>query len=474
MARIVPELPWPASSPSSPVMPTALTLPARRNSMSPSSCTLLCRMRQLSECMPSLSAGSSASVAVSAWTLTMTWPARIATSRTMSLSSARPCTIRGRTVPMYGPKASPIERGRNASTHSSPSRDDAAGCVASGSSSVRTSLKRGSPSATMTSLRPCAPPDRSTVDVSACSVSTSHATRSPKCSSPMPLASVPRARDATLRTSGIGSSSVFFSCGTSWFRYGRMSFSSWMSEDMLPTIIAAFDLIADLRAARPRRRIGTISASDGGSMLCTKAVSVSESSASPVRSAGSLSAPSSIGTSSRISGLRITLPTSCSASRPACCTRGCVSPNASHSFGTICGRHDDSWRGAQYAILPRSTMLACLERHWISCRPLSSTGITSLTPWPDSLLMITCAAGGAASRTSRTLSPYALMSSGRMRITYGSKSRPREPHRHSKANSAPWRAPGLLRLLAATSRTSTTLCAFSEPRPRPLTAPARP
>jgi hypothetical protein len=84
-----------------------------------------------------------------------------------------------------------------------------------------------------------------------------------------------------------------------------------------------------------------------------------------------------------------------------------VSVKHSHSLGTIWGRHDDSWLGAQYAMEPSSRMDACFERHCGSCRPLSSDGIMSFTPVAVSLPMMILLAPCAASRTSSYWSPNA-------------------------------------------------------------------
>lgn len=63
----------------------------------------------------------------------------------------------------------------------------------------------------LTSLNPCAAPDRSTLLLSDLSVSNSQGTSSGKFSSPIPLIRDPRALAATDLTSGIGSTRTYFS-----------------------------------------------------------------------------------------------------------------------------------------------------------------------------------------------------------------------------------------------------------------------
>ena len=75
---------------------------------------------------------------------------------------------------------------------------------------------------------------------------------------------------------------------------------------MLPTISAAFFFVSVTRSCRPRIRIGTISDSDGASMVWWNDVCVSVRSASPVNRCGSVSAFSSTFCRSAISGVRIT------------------------------------------------------------------------------------------------------------------------------------------------------------------------
>lgn len=61
----------------------------------------------------------------------------------------------------------------------------------------------------MTSVNPCAAPERSTLLPSVLRVSNSHGTRSRKFSSPIPRMREPRALAATDRTSGIGSTRTY-------------------------------------------------------------------------------------------------------------------------------------------------------------------------------------------------------------------------------------------------------------------------
>ena len=142
--------------------------------------------------------------------------------------------------------------------------------------------------------------------------------------------------------------------------------------------------------------MGTMMAREGASMACTKAVVDRVSRAAFVFSLGSARAASRTSEMAEISGLRTTLPMSCgagttrhagdavhtntwaqganelnlglvaesarhrggrvrergsrtmSASRDAAWILGWVSVKHSHSLGTIWGRQDDSWAGAQY------------------------------------------------------------------------------------------------------------------------------
>ena len=190
-----------------------------------------------------------------------------------------------------------------------------------------------------------------------------------------------------------------------------------MRLNMLPTMSAALFFVSVLRKPRARSRMGTISANDGGSMAWTNDVDDSASSAFCVLSTGLVSAARSTGLRPAISGLRMTLPMSCSADLPAARTLMCVSENAASSCGTIWGRHWASWRGAQYAMLPSMTMEATLERQWNSSKPFSSDGMIIFTPWPVRLRMTARAAPCAASRTAVLPSPNAASRSGMMRMT---------------------------------------------------------
>uniref|UniRef100_A0A2M4D248 Putative secreted protein n=1 Tax=Anopheles darlingi TaxID=43151 RepID=A0A2M4D248_ANODA len=74
-------------------------------SRSPSSCTELYRIRQLSSNRPFSSSGSSSAIADSAYKLTIRWPAFRAVSRTYSFSSASAFRIGLMICPMYGVKS---------------------------------------------------------------------------------------------------------------------------------------------------------------------------------------------------------------------------------------------------------------------------------------------------------------------------------------------------------------------------------
>mmetsp|Transcript_43206 Transcript_43206/g.109356 ORF Transcript_43206/g.109356 Transcript_43206/m.109356 type:complete len:286 (-) Transcript_43206:1516-2373(-) len=283
--------------------------------------------------------------------------------------------------------------------------------------SARMASRCCSPSTASTSLRPCAAPLRSTVEPSLLSMSMSQGTRSLNCASPIPCSREPMALAAVARTSGSGSTSAFCSSGISRGTYGSMSLGSLISWHMLPTMRAARFLVSPLRSRRPRCTTGRMSARLGASMVLTNTVLSTTSRQLLVCLLGSASAASRLGTSRCTSGLRITLPTSCSASRALPCTLGCGSPSTSPSRGTMVGRQVDSCFGAQYAMEPSSCVEPCLVRHLSSSRPLSSEGSTSFTPCPESCPMMARAAPSVASRTAGCVSPKQTSSMGRMWMT---------------------------------------------------------
>ena len=93
-----------------------------------------------------------------------------------------------------------------------------------------------------------------------------------------------------------------------------------------------------------------------------------------------------------ISGFLMTLLISSKASSALVLTLGWVSENASVSFGTTLGRQEASCLGAQWLIEPSMVIEACFVLQFGSSNALRTAGITSLTPWAESLLMILPAA----------------------------------------------------------------------------------
>ncbi len=115
-----------------------------------------------------------------------------------------------------------------------------------------------------------------------------------------------------------------------------------------------------------------------------------------------------------------------------------------------------------------------LLRHWSSSRPLSRVGKMCLTPYELSFAKHALAADSAASRTSALASPKPASNCGTIRITYGSKSRPRMVDRSSYASMADsrWRASFLFsRALLSVIMMRYSLSTLM---PLPSTRPARP
>ena len=120
---------------------------------------------------------------------------------------------------------------------------------------------------------------------------------------------------------------------------------------------------------------------------------------------GSVRAASSSLEMAETSGLRTTPPTLLRAVRAAARTLGWVSEWALRSCGTTWGRQAPSCLGAQKAVAPSMRMEACLVRHWVAPRPSRREGMTSLTPWAESLRITAREAPAAARRTSFSWSP---------------------------------------------------------------------
>mmetsp|Transcript_11444 Transcript_11444/g.24790 ORF Transcript_11444/g.24790 Transcript_11444/m.24790 type:complete len:216 (+) Transcript_11444:4017-4664(+) len=210
----------------------------------------------------------------------------------------------------------------------------------------------------------------------------------------------------------------------------------------------------------------------GASIAWTNSVSMSASSARSVPDE-SVSAPTSVGLMPDISGFLITLQISPRASSALLLTFGWVSENASVSFGTTLGRQLASCLGAQWLIEPSMRMDACLVRHSGSSNASSTAGITSFTPWPDSLPMICETALSAADLTWSLLSLNAFKRAGRRTITYGSKSSLSLSLNSSIANSDPSFDVGVPLLHDSSSRLTISYF-LSVAMPLPLTTAEMP
>mmetsp|Transcript_57441 Transcript_57441/g.121901 ORF Transcript_57441/g.121901 Transcript_57441/m.121901 type:complete len:203 (-) Transcript_57441:2432-3040(-) len=201
-----------------------------------------------------------------------------------------------------------------------------------------------------------------------------------------------------LRTSGIGSSSVDFRSGSSIGRYGTKSRASLTIVQMFPDISAAYLFVVAARSLNPLCTTGMMMLRLGASIAWTNSVDISASRARSVPDA-SVSALSNVELMEDISGFLITLHISSRASSALLFTLGWVSLNASVSLGTTCGRHFASCLGAQWDIDPSMWMDACFVLHSGSANASRTAGMTSLTPCPDRLPMMSPTVRSAAART---------------------------------------------------------------------------
>mmetsp|Transcript_7436 Transcript_7436/g.16080 ORF Transcript_7436/g.16080 Transcript_7436/m.16080 type:complete len:203 (+) Transcript_7436:589-1197(+) len=201
-----------------------------------------------------------------------------------------------------------------------------------------------------------------------------------------------------LRTSGIGSSNVDLRSGSRIGKYGTKSLGSLTIVQMLPEINAAYLFVVAARSRNPLCTTGMIIDKLGASIACTNSVDMSASKAWSVPDA-SVSALNKVGLILEISGFLMTLHISSNASSALFFTLGCVSLNASVSFGTTCGKHLASCFGAQWDMLPSMWMDACFVLHSGSANALRTAGMTSLTPCPDKFPMINPTVLSAAVRT---------------------------------------------------------------------------
>lgn len=174
-----------------------------------------------------------------------------------------------------------------------------------------------------------------------------------------------------------------------------------------PVIFAAFFLTLAWRSRNPRLTTGKMRAKLGASTLFTNVVSINLSREASVFSTGFVMAAMIGSTSCWISGFLTTLPTSSSAccaadwtcalindalrvgSKGVCLdhkvwgrkrTFGWVSDNDSDNLGTIVGRAELNWRGAQCDMAPRSCTLLCFVFQCLSPKPFITDGSTNFTP----------------------------------------------------------------------------------------------
>mmetsp|Transcript_63242 Transcript_63242/g.193458 ORF Transcript_63242/g.193458 Transcript_63242/m.193458 type:complete len:288 (+) Transcript_63242:2225-3088(+) len=277
------------------------------------------------------------------------------------------------------------------------------------------SSMRSEPMAISTSDNPCAAPLRSTADSTEQSVWNIHGMTSGSMSSGKCLAKVPKAFAAVARTSGIGSTSVSFNCGTSSGMYGWMSFGSLISSTMEPTICAPLRFISAERSFNARCTNGQTRESDGASMWCTNDVPKSWSRTSFVMCsycAPSVSAEISSGAMAFNSGLVMMLPILSKASRAASFTLACWSLITVHKAGTTWGRHAASCFGKQFVMVARISTLPNFVRHCLSLMPSMSGFNTCFTPGPLSCDIIAREALWDAACTSRFGSANACNNNG--------------------------------------------------------------
>mmetsp|Transcript_84798 Transcript_84798/g.240528 ORF Transcript_84798/g.240528 Transcript_84798/m.240528 type:complete len:289 (+) Transcript_84798:2899-3765(+) len=255
--------------------------------------------------------------------------------------------------------------------------------------SGRSISMRSVPMAISTSERPCAAPLRSTEDSVERSIWKSQGSTSPSISSGSDFARVPKAMAAVARTSGMGSTSVTFSCGRSSGRYGWMSLGSLMSRTMEPTRCAPLRFISPDRSRSARCTRGQTRESEAASIWCTKDVPRSLSRTSFVMCsnwAPSVRAAMSSGARARSSGLVMMLPILSKPSRAASFTLACGSLITRQSAGTTCGRQAPNCFGKQLVMAANISMLPSFVCHFLSLIP-SRTGLsTCFTPGP-----LTCA-----------------------------------------------------------------------------------
>lgn len=107
--------------------------------------------------------------------------------------------------------------------------------------------------------------------------------------------------------------------------------------------------------------------------------------------AGSTMAFKKMGTKDWISGLLITSPNCFRDLFAAARTCACESVKTPVSRGITIGKDWDSCFGAQYAIIPRSSIEPFFVRHCFSSRPSSREGRIVFKPYPDMLAMMTLA-----------------------------------------------------------------------------------
>mmetsp|Transcript_11479 Transcript_11479/g.29359 ORF Transcript_11479/g.29359 Transcript_11479/m.29359 type:complete len:205 (+) Transcript_11479:2991-3605(+) len=198
-------------------------------------------------------------------------------------------------------------------------------------------------------------------------------------SSPMPLTMDPSALEAMPRTDGSEASSASLTPGRSAGKYGAKSLGS-VNVYIVPMIWVAAFLSALPRSSRARCKMGMISASDGASMTCSKAVSSNCCMHFSACKCGLSRAFKTDGTMAWISGFLMTLPILAIAPLPEICTLGCASDRVFCNRGTICGKHAESCFGAMKAIAPRSSTLPSFVRHLSLSMPSSSCGNTNFTP----------------------------------------------------------------------------------------------
>mmetsp|Transcript_13406 Transcript_13406/g.49797 ORF Transcript_13406/g.49797 Transcript_13406/m.49797 type:complete len:328 (+) Transcript_13406:2937-3920(+) len=323
LAASAPVLTPDAFSPSSAAAsaPPTARVPPILQSKSPSNCTEASRMRQLSSSMPVWSGGSSSDANLVPCDPTSTWPAFLATSRTLSLSSVRPWRMTGRASPMRLENSDPRPGGRKQSSHRTPSRTFSEGFRESAIISSSTPLHRLDPSTSSASESPCADPERMALDSPLFEVSSSQWIRSESGSSPRPRIIAPIDLAATALTSGIASCRTGFNPPTSRSRYGSIDSGRARTCTRLPVIEAACLFCSCPRDFRPRTSSGMQKASDASSTACLNSTARSDTSAGPVNFVGLPRALKSMSEMSRISGFFMTSPMSFRAREPASRTR---------------------------------------------------------------------------------------------------------------------------------------------------------